>query len=186
MVIMNATGDGEARTLFSKQDIGDTDEDGAPEFIDGWGNPIGWMRWPSGVVSDLQPRNPDGTRPGETDHDPFDPFRRDSPTVITPPLSSYPAGLRTVYETNMRNRMLRAAGTNMTHQLAYRLVPLVYSAGPDSSSAMLIVKDPSTSPSLDPYVAATPNYEDGTQPGTPDPDNLDANKDNITNHLLEY
>ena len=53
LVIMNATGDGEARTLFSKQDIGDVDEDGAPEFIDGWGNPIGWIRWPAGVVSDF-------------------------------------------------------------------------------------------------------------------------------------
>ena len=32
-MIMLATGDGEARTLFSSQDIGDTDGDGAPKFL---------------------------------------------------------------------------------------------------------------------------------------------------------
>ena len=208
MVIMNATGDGEARTLFSKQDIGDTDEDGAPEFIDGWGNPIGWMRWPAGVVSDLQPRNLDGTRPGETfgykpndptelvrsgsDHDPFDLFRRDSPTVTSPDPNLYPSvgptsvSFRTAYVANMRNRMQRAGGANMSHLTAYRLTPLIYSGGPDGSSAFLIIKDPSDAP-LDPYLAASDqSYADGTQAGAFDPNNPDANKDNITNHLLEY
>ncbi|MBL9161871.1 MAG: prepilin-type N-terminal cleavage/methylation domain-containing protein [Planctomycetaceae bacterium] len=195
LVIMNATGDGEARTLFSKQDIGDTDEDGAPEFIDGWGNPIGWMRWPAGVVSDLQTRNPDGTRPGESDHDPFDQFRRDSPTATSLDISFYPdinagpsstATFRTVYRANMRDRMQRATGANMTHQLAYRLTPLVYSAGPDGSSAMLIIEDPSMAP-LDPYLAASSQgYADGTQTGASDPNNRDANKDNITNHDVQY
>ena len=37
MIIMNACGDGEARTLFPESSIGDTDGDGAPEFLDGWG-----------------------------------------------------------------------------------------------------------------------------------------------------
>jgi len=200
LVIINATGDGEARTLFSKQDIGDTDEDGAPEFIDGWGNPIGWMRWAPGVTSDLQPRNPDGTRPGEVDHDPFDLFRRDSPTVTAPQLDWYPnvkanpssaLTFRQVYEMNMRLRMQRALGANMTHQTAYRLTPLVYSAGPDGESKLLIIDYSASNanqiPRLDPYVAASDqSYADGTQPGTPDPDNLAATKDNITNHLIEY
>lgn len=202
LVIMNATGDGEARTLFSKQDIGDTDEDGAPEFIDGWGNPIGWIRWASGATSDLQPRNPDGSRPGEADHDPFDLFRRDSPTVTAPQLSFYPAvranpnnsalpTFREVYENNMRLRMVRAAGANMTHQMAYRLVPLIYSAGPDGSSALQVIdyraSNAASIPRLDPYIAASDqSFADGTQPGAPAPDNLDATKDNITNHLLEY
>ncbi len=190
LVVMNATGDGEARTLFAKQDIGDVDGDGAPEFIDGWGNPIGWIRWPAGVTSDLQPRNPDGTRPGETDHDPFDLYRRDSPTVTSPPPSSYPAALRTVYEVNMRNRMQRALGAGMSHQQAYRLVPLIYSGGPDGVANLPVVDldiANSSDPHLDPYVAdSTQGYADGTQCGAPDPDDPDATKDNITNHLLEY
>ncbi|BBO32187.1 prepilin-type N-terminal cleavage/methylation domain-containing protein [Lacipirellula parvula] len=186
LVVMNATGDGEARTLFAKQDIGDTDDDGAPEFIDGWGNPIGWIRWPAGVTSDLQPRNPDGTRPGETDHDPFDLYRRDSPTVVTPNLGYYPASLRSVYEANMRNRMTRATGANMTHQQAYRLVPLIYSGGPDGESKLQLT-GAQNGDNIDPYVAnQSESYVDGTQSGAPVLDSVQLTKDNITNHLIEY
>lgn len=185
MVVMNATGDGEARTLFAKQDIGDVDGDGAPEFIDGWGNPIGWIRWPAGVVSDLQPLNPDGTRPGETDHDPFDRFRRDSPTVTTPNLNLYPSarGFSNTYSTNLRSRLQAAAADpSKTHLMAYRLVPLVFSAGADGESAMRVADDTDTNKPLDPYYMTPDNY----QAGAPDRDNLEATKDNITNHLIEY
>jgi prepilin-type N-terminal cleavage/methylation domain-containing protein len=189
LVVMNATGDGEARTLFAKQDIGDVDDDGAPEFVDGWGNSIGWIRWPAGVVSDLQPKNPDGSRPGETDHDPFDLFRRDSPTVTNPPIGSYPdkpagqanVSFRTTYQTNMRSRMALASPTN-SRLLAFRLTPLVFSGGPDGDSAMRIAGDADTSNPLDPYYVTPDDY----QAGEPTIDNPDAVKDNITNHLLEY
>jgi prepilin-type N-terminal cleavage/methylation domain-containing protein len=189
LVVMNATGDGEARTLFTKQDIGDVDDDGASEFIDGWGNAIGWIRWPAGVVSDLQPKNPDGTRPGETDHDPFDLFRRDSPTVTTPPIGSYPdkpAGrsnysFQRTYQENMRDRMQLASPTK-SHLLAFRLTPLVFSAGPDGESAMRIAGDTDTNQPLDPYYVTPDDY----QAGAPSEDDPDAVKDNITNHLLEY
>lgn len=70
--IMLMTGDGEARTLFSDQDIGDTDGDGAPEFLDGWGQPIEWLRWPVGYVSSLQPLASNGLPDPINDHDPFD------------------------------------------------------------------------------------------------------------------
>jgi len=30
-------------------DIGDADKDGAPEFLDGWGNPIRYVLWPAGL-----------------------------------------------------------------------------------------------------------------------------------------
>lgn len=194
MFVMAATGDGEARTLFAKQDIADTDGDGAPEFVDGWGRPIGWMRWAPGVTSDLQARNPDGSRPAEVDHDPFDVYRRDTPTVTTPNLNLYPAvgatntspTFRNVYQENMRSRMVRAAGANMTHQMAYRLTPLIYSAGPDASSDMRTIKpEVLVGAPLDPYLANVgDSYADGTQTGAPGPDG--GSKDNITNHLIEY
>jgi hypothetical protein len=38
---------------FRASEIGDPDEDGLLEFIDAWGNPIHWMRWPTGYPSDL-------------------------------------------------------------------------------------------------------------------------------------
>lgn len=40
---------------FTQADIGDTDNDGMLEFIDAWGEPIYWFRWPAGFESDLQP-----------------------------------------------------------------------------------------------------------------------------------
>ena len=114
LVIMLSTGDGEARSLFSEQDIGDTDGDGAPEFLDGWGRPIHFLRWPSGFaeagLSALMPADAD------TDHDPFDPFRLDNPT----------------------------AGFNR----GYRLVPLIYSGGPDGDPDLYTAKGPMVN---DPY-----------------------------------
>jgi prepilin-type N-terminal cleavage/methylation domain-containing protein len=41
--------------LFGRSEIGDTDEDGLSEFIDSFGNPIRWIRWPSG--SDISIRS---------------------------------------------------------------------------------------------------------------------------------
>ena len=60
---------------FSQDEIGDIDEDGWPEFHDGWGRPIMFLRWAPGfsyeldnnVDSQIQSGNP------TTDHDPFDP-----------------------------------------------------------------------------------------------------------------
>ena len=40
---------------LSPQDSGDKDFDGMPEFHDGWGNPIEFLRWAPGLVSQLQP-----------------------------------------------------------------------------------------------------------------------------------
>ena len=51
--------------------IGDTDGDGMPEILDGWGNPIGFIRWPAGYVAE------DNTIPGGSINDEFDTFRID-------------------------------------------------------------------------------------------------------------
>lgn len=40
---------------FRPDEIGDTDNDGLPEFLDGWGRPILFRRWPVGFVSPVQP-----------------------------------------------------------------------------------------------------------------------------------
>ena len=104
MVIMMACGDGEARTLFGESSIGDTDGDGAPEFLDGWGHPINFLRWAPGFDSQIQLNANDLAMPPDSsdtawttaaagDHDPFDLFRVDP--------------------------------------LAFRLVPLIYSGGRD-------------------------------------------------------
>ena len=98
---------------FRHEDVEDTDHDGAPEFVDGWGNPIRFLRWAPGFVSDLQPDSDPSTvddpstpevedldRDPINNHDPFDPLKTDMPAMGGAPR-------------------------------AFRLVPLIYSAGPD-------------------------------------------------------
>lgn len=98
MIVMLATADGEARTLFNESSIGDTDGDGAREFLDGWGNPISFLRWAPGFDSDLQANanslvNRMDQRwldQASADHDPFDVFRSENwafrltPVIFSP------------------------------------------------------------------------------------------------------
>ncbi len=62
MIVMNA--DPEARTLFHDREIGVWEEGGrtgGKVFLDGWGNPICFLRWAPGLVgSDRQPTKDEG------------------------------------------------------------------------------------------------------------------------------
>ncbi|HEX2476434.1 MAG TPA: prepilin-type N-terminal cleavage/methylation domain-containing protein [Lacipirellulaceae bacterium] len=113
LVITLATGDGEARTLFGESTIGDTDGDGAKEFLDGWEHPINFLRWAPGFDSQIQlsavrlnppplPANTIWMSAADNDHDPFDVYRVERP--------------------------------------AFRLVPLIFSAGRDETFGIRLVK----------------------------------------------
>lgn len=162
MIVMFATADGEARGLFNEKDIGDTDGDGAPEFLDGWGNPISFIRWAPGLESDLQANaNQLGDRTSQpwlaqaaADHDPMDPFRREP--------------------------------------YAFRLVPFIYSAGGDERYDIYTARgtttwpDPNPSPTtfgtprLNPYKKVT-SIEGEWYLGTAV---ADTATDNIHNHNI--
>jgi len=101
---------------FHASEIGDVDNDGAPEFIDGWGNPIEFIRWPAGFISDVQP------------------------------LDAFTATARTAIDANIANGDDPFIGVDLREHKpefhdpfdpmgvdpwAFALVPLVYSAGPD-------------------------------------------------------
>ncbi|NQU25197.1 MAG: type II secretion system protein [Candidatus Nealsonbacteria bacterium] len=71
-----AVGDPEAMENFRQNEIGNADDksgDTFPEFLDGWGRPIMFLRWAPGFssefggLSEIQTGNP------QVDHDPFDP-----------------------------------------------------------------------------------------------------------------
>jgi prepilin-type N-terminal cleavage/methylation domain-containing protein len=127
MLTVGVMDDASGRELFAESEIGDVDGDGAPEFLDAWGMPIRYLRWPVGFVDDprqdasgqalfghlsdlmpakapanaaapLTPCMPDAVN----QHDPFD------PRGIDP--------------------------------IAFRLVPLIYSAGPDRIEDILSSK----------------------------------------------
>jgi type II secretory pathway pseudopilin PulG len=177
MVIMNACGDGEAKTLFAESSIGDTDGDGAPEFLDGWGHPISFLRWAPGFTSDVQQNAnelPDFTaipptsigsnvtweNAAKNDHDPFDLFRIDI--------------------------------------AAFRLVPLIISSGRDGSFGIRMNTDnywqglavpPSTTfnlgtaPILSPY-AKVHDPTDGANVYLGADDGSKTLTDDIHNHLI--
>lgn len=87
LVITLACGDGEARSQFGEDSIGDTDGDGAFEFLDGWGRPISFLRWAPGFDSQVQinantlgepvANNQAWLSAASGDHDPFDLYRVD-------------------------------------------------------------------------------------------------------------
>jgi hypothetical protein len=192
MTVMLATGDGEARTLFSKQDIDDTDPDGpdgAPEFVDGWGNPIQFLRWAPGFAFRSELMSGDA----DADHDPFDPYRRDQPGAMPTNLNRYPASFRN-YVAALKDPVP-----------AFRLVPFIFSAGPIGieDGKIDIVLNPNKNmallgnnePGMNPYFlddAWTANANKLNLPvsfgfGMPDmTDDVDDSKGYITNHLIEY
>ena len=81
----------EAKSTFSGSEIADVDGDGWNVFIDGWGNPIGFLRWAPGatrLVGHPNQRYAGHNGGLNMHHDPFDPN-----FVETRRLSSLPADL---------------------------------------------------------------------------------------------
>ncbi len=91
--------------------VGDTDDDGMPEILDGWGNPIGFIRWPVGYIAS------DDVVPGLGLRDDFDPFRIDW---------SYVAGATDVPPAHPNSPDPSVGG-----QKTFALKPLIVSAGSD-------------------------------------------------------
>lgn len=189
LIVMYATGDGEARTMFNTQDIGDVDGDGAPEFVDGWGQPLQWIRWPAGFVSDLQPVDNDGRRFAD-DHDPFDIFRRDAPDLPgQPPKPNYDVYPNIMEEPislmRVRNAMALTAPAGPPYRTAFRLVPLIFSIGPDEDADVILDSESSTE--LDPYKATYGDSGD-LQLGQQLDQEGDGEgwRDNIYSHLNQY
>jgi prepilin-type N-terminal cleavage/methylation domain-containing protein len=59
---------------FREDEFGDKDENGVREFIDGWGNPIRFLRWAPAFVSRYQPAAPvAGATVDTRSHDALDP-----------------------------------------------------------------------------------------------------------------
>ena len=75
-LIVTLAGGEDARRSSPPDEVADTDGNGLPEFIDGWGRPIFFLRWAPGFNdSDLQPNifsAADASAAAQQDHDPFD------------------------------------------------------------------------------------------------------------------
>ncbi|MBN1591198.1 MAG: type II secretion system protein [Pirellulales bacterium] len=93
----------DAAGQFHESEIADTDNDGLPEFVDAWGTPIRFIRWPSGFYWD-----PPNDFYGESD------------------LQFGPQGISDKYQADPFD----PRGVLLS-QGSFALFPLVYSAGPD-------------------------------------------------------
>lgn len=110
LIVMSGPADD--RALFSEDEIGDKDGDGWPEFKDGWGEPIYFLRWaPAFDASEIQARI---ERTGEADVD-------EAAMVIAAEKEHDPLDKRKL----------------QSH--AYRLFPLIYSGGADREPGLNIL-----------------------------------------------
>jgi hypothetical protein len=88
MIVSRGQPEPDAMEQFRHDELGDTDGDGAFEFLDGWGRPISFMRWPTGFVSPyslIQVNDPVNR------HDPFDSLKLEAAAFALTPLI-YSAG----------------------------------------------------------------------------------------------
>ena len=188
--------DNTGRALFGENDVADTDNDGLPEFIDGWGKPIEWIRWPAGYVSDLQPAitlsNGMQTRlppsldlsaptPG-SNHDPFDPYRVDDLWLTTG------VGLSRTGRAPITSRLESPVSDQrilIADERGYRLFPLIFSAGRDGIYGLFhFKKDPGKH--HDPYAFYESEDDDFYyQNGESRPSEFGGHLDNIASHSLE-
>jgi prepilin-type N-terminal cleavage/methylation domain-containing protein len=70
MIVVRGGYSPDAVEQFRSDEIGDVDGDGLPEFVDGWGRPISFIRWPAGLSSAIQLQ----TRSVNDPPDPIDPL----------------------------------------------------------------------------------------------------------------
>lgn len=104
LVVLRGGFNPDAVETFRTDELGDVDRDNAPEFLDGWGKPIRFVRWPTGFTASLATDSFIQPRDAAINPDPFDP-QRVSRNV------RYPANAQT----------------------DFGVTPLIYSAGPDGS-----------------------------------------------------
>ncbi len=62
---------------FTNKEVQDTDHDGLPEFVDAWGEPLYFYRWPLYFTSDIQKGAATYTSVFETrEQNPLDPSQQ--------------------------------------------------------------------------------------------------------------
>jgi prepilin-type N-terminal cleavage/methylation domain-containing protein len=90
MIVSRGSLEPDLMEQFRADEIGDSDKDGAPEFLDGWARAVTFIRWAPGFSPLSLVQIPNAT----TNHDPFDPQRVDVNGYAMVPLvvSSGPDG----------------------------------------------------------------------------------------------
>jgi prepilin-type N-terminal cleavage/methylation domain-containing protein len=163
-LILSAMTSDDKRALdhFDSTEIGDVDGDGMKEILDGWGNPIEFLRWAPGYISTAAvPLATPQIANGVTDPDYFDPSRADPRWYISGSIKPF-----------ILHPLIVSGGRDKQIDIAMRLI--------DTSGNQF--RYSTTTPPNDPYYV--PNNSNQVTLGTP----VDADgdgpgwADNITNH----
>lgn len=157
MIIMSMPN---ASEQFAEYEIGDYDNDGLKEFIDAWGNPIRFIRWPAGfvveygAVTDLQKTS---------EPDPFDSHNLIAGDYGLVPLV-YSAGPDKIYDINR--------GVSGTGDFQYSLDATgnLRTCVKDNNTPVHYIGEPLDGTALD---------------GSAKNGDLDHD-DNITNHMMDF
>lgn len=171
---------------FREQDVADTDGDGMPEFVDAWRQPIYFLRWPAGFISDMQPAFsiPTGT-PTAAQFSSGQPRDPDNPNNI---ITRDPVNYHDTFDPLQADRWEPTSQGGYRPERGYNLTPLIYSLGPDGEFGIYLPRDkekqfPYNGPlGSDPYVVFTgPDGNKSAMVGGPS----DATRfDNIHNQEL--
>jgi prepilin-type N-terminal cleavage/methylation domain-containing protein len=163
---------GNGLDFLQEGEIGDVDKDGMPEILDGWGNPIEFIRWPFGFV--FAGLGKDGVLNTADDDSPQSAIMVNDPDNSPDPFD--PLG---VY--------VDVSNGNKRYPALY---PLIYSAGPDGKydiasdiidSSGNRLNYSNLTPKNNPYYVPAAGKALGT-PWDADGDGDISYVDNITNH----
>ncbi len=114
---------------INMREVGDVDQDGMKEFLDGWGNPIRFLRWAPGFLPVADPNHADETAaPARDSSGNALPWPRAVTDLQTgdPVHDPDPFDFRGVDQFTQAGQ-IDSADTDR----GYRLMPLIYSSGPD-------------------------------------------------------
>jgi hypothetical protein len=201
-LIISVMRDGDTNGLdfFKESEIQDTDDDGIPEIVDGWGVPINFLRWAPGFYA--APGNDGGWGIAGVDDDGangVDDFGEQGWPNTDDELISDIHNRDTTVSPDPFDPLKvdpRWTADNNPYNDPYALYPLIYSAGPDQEEGIAADYDTDSATLGNQrfrYAKASPFPNDpyhvittaggGSMFGFPDVNNT-ADLDNITNHVL--
>lgn len=179
-VTLNVEDPSRATELFTQADFGDTDNDGMFEFLDAWGQPVEWLRWAPGYISEYQPeiRVHQSHPAAKLFHSaqPRDP--NEQTYFLTRDPGNYPDAFNPF-------GVDRWEPGHPPPEHGFNFLPLIMSPGPDGEYGVqfgrdTIRSDPRHVDESDPYAQYAARDNQWLQRGAP---TSSAHHDNIHNHM---
>jgi len=181
MIVVNGGFAPDAVEQFRSDEIGNFDNDAAPEFLDGWGRPISFIRWPAGANWSVVQQTAGSSPPP----DPMDPLG-----ITTDSNKAYDTALIPLIYSGGANNSLdepTAAGGDYGLVTSSMARPGGWLTGVNPAAVASAADVPVFFSQLTAAIGTTRKSDAGTNAGAVNPTNAQAERmrlDNITNHDL--